>query len=107
MDAAGIKASDRTYGHRVMGSGKPIVVRDFKTYAQGLERHGVMVDPERRRSAIQDQLNRLCAKAGVALNADASLLDQAVYTTEWPCAIIGNFKPEYLAVPPEILMIWS
>ncbi len=104
MDAAGIKASDRTYGHRVMGSGKPIVVRDFKTYAQGLEQHGVMVDPERRRSAIQDQLNRLCAKAGVALNADASLLDQAVYTTEWPCAIIGNFKPEYLAVPPEILM---
>lgn len=104
VEAAGIKAGDRTYGHRVMGSGKPVVVRDFKTYSQGLERQGVLVDPERRRSVIQEQLDRLCAKAGVGLNADESLLDQAVYTTEWPCAIIGNFKSEYLAVPSEILM---
>jgi len=104
VEAAGIKAGDRTYGHRVMGIGKPIAVRDFRTYSLGLERQGVMVDPERRRSAIQEQLDRLCAKGGVGLNVDASLLDQAVYTTEWPCAILGNFKPEYLAVPPEILM---
>lgn len=104
VEAAGIKAGDRTYGHRVMGSGKPIAVRDFKTYSLGLERAGVLVDPERRRSAIQEQLDRLCAKGGVGLNVDAALLDQAVYTTEWPCAILGTFKPEYLAVPPEILM---
>jgi glycyl-tRNA synthetase beta chain len=63
-----------------------------------------MVDPERRRRAIQEQLDRLCAMADVGLNADASLLDQAVYTTEWPCAIIGNFQSEYLAVPQEILI---
>ncbi|MBI3356104.1 MAG: glycine--tRNA ligase subunit beta, partial [Nitrospirae bacterium] len=104
VEAAGIKAGDRTYGHRVMGSGKSIAVRDFKTYSRGLERQGVLVDPECRRRAIEEQLDRLCEKAGVGLNADASLLDQAVYTTEWPCAILGNFKPEYLAVPPEILI---
>jgi glycyl-tRNA synthetase beta chain len=104
VETAGIKAGDRTYGHRVMGSGKSIAVRDFKTYSRGLERQGVLVDPECRRRAIEEQLDRLCEKAGVGLNADASLLDQAVYTTEWPCAIIGNFKPEYLAVPPEILI---
>ncbi|TKS60377.1 MAG: glycine--tRNA ligase subunit beta [Nitrospira sp.] len=104
VEAAGIRAGDRTHGHRVMGSRKPIAVRDFKTYSHGLERQGVMVDPERRRGAIQEQVNRLCAKAGVGLNADTSLLNQAVYTTEWPCAFVGNFKPEYLAVPSEILI---
>jgi glycyl-tRNA synthetase beta chain len=104
VEAAGIKAGNRTYGHRVMGSGKPIVVRDAKTYSLGLERQGVLIDPERRRRVIQEQIDRLCAKAGVGLNADAALLDQAVYTTEWPCAIVGNFKPEYLAVPSEILV---
>jgi glycyl-tRNA synthetase beta chain len=104
VEAAGIKAGNRTYGHRVMGKGLPIAVRDFKTYSQALERQGVLVDPERRRQAIEEQLHRLCEKAGVGMNADASLLDQAVYTTEWPWAILGNFKPEYLAVPPEILM---
>ena len=104
VEVAGIKAGNRTYGHRVMGGGKPITVHDFKTYNRGLERNGVLVDPERRRVAIQEQLERLCTQAGVGLNADESLLDQAVYTTEWPWAIVGNFKPEYLSVPSEILM---
>lgn len=104
VEAAGIVAGNRTYGHRVMGRGKPITVRDFKTFRQELERHGVLVDPEHRRRVIEEQLDRLCAKAGVGLNADDALLDQAVYTTEWPWAVTGDFRPEYLAVPAEILM---
>jgi len=104
VEIAGIRAGNRTSGHRVMGGGKPIPVRDFKTYSRELERRGVLVDPERRRAKIQTQIDGLCAEAGVALNTDDALLDQAVYTTEWPCAVLGNFKPEYLAVPPEVLM---
>ncbi|MDK2743133.1 MAG: glycine--tRNA ligase subunit beta [Nitrospira sp. BO4] len=104
VQVAGIKAGNRTYGHRVMGNGKPITVKDFTTYTQGLERQGVIIDPDRRRTTIREQIDRLCAKAGVGLNADDTLLDQAVYTTEWPCAVLGNFKPEYLAVPQEVLM---
>jgi glycyl-tRNA synthetase beta chain len=104
IQVAGVKAGNRTFGHRVMGGGKPITVRDFKTYNYGLERQGVIVDPERRRTEIQKQINSLCAKAGVELNADDALLDQAVYTTEWPCAVLGDFKPDYLIVPQEVLM---
>lgn len=104
VQIAGIHAGNRTSGHRVMGGRTPITVRDFKTYNQGLERQGVMLDPERRRAVIQKQIDRLCVKAGIGLNADDALLDQAVYTTEWPCAVLGSFKPEYLAVPSEILM---
>lgn len=104
VEVAGITAGNRTYGHRVIGGGKLIAVRDFKSYSQGLERHGVLVDPERRRAVIRQQLDRLCAQARVGLNADESLLDQAVHTTEWPWAILGDFKPEYLAVPPEVLI---
>jgi len=101
---AGIKASDRSYGHRVVGGDKPLTVKNFASYGQTLERAGVVVDPDRRRSLIQEQLQQICAKAGVGLNADEALLDQAVYTTEWPYAVLGSFKPEYLAVPSEILM---
>ena len=104
VDAAGIKAGSRTFGHRVMGRGKPITVRDYQSYRRGLERQGVLVEPESRRAVIEEQLDRLCAKAGVRLNADESLLQQAVFTTEWPHVVMGNFKVEYLAVPPEILM---
>ncbi|HJT20953.1 MAG TPA: glycine--tRNA ligase subunit beta [Nitrospira sp.] len=104
LEFAGVKAADRTYGHRVKGGGKPIAVRDFASYGRALERAGVLVDQVRRREVIQTQLHEICSKAGVALNADEALLDQAVYTTEWPFAIIGDFKPEYLAVPQDILV---
>ena len=104
VEIAGIQAGDRTYGHRVLGGDKPITVRDYNTYSRALERAGVVVDPKRRRSLIQEQLLQICGKAGVGLNVDDALLDQAVFTTEWPYAVLGSFKPEYLAVPSEILM---
>jgi glycyl-tRNA synthetase beta chain len=102
--AAGLKAGTRTYGHRVIGKGASITVRDYASYRGALERAGVLVEPARRRKIIEQQLERLCRRSGVTLNADESLLDQAVFTTEWPSAVLGNFKTEYLRVPPEILM---
>ena len=104
IKAAGLKAGNRTYGHRVMAKGKPIAVRNYASYCTALERAGVLVDPARRRQVIQDQLDRLCTEHRVRLNADEALLDQAVFTTEWPCAVLGSFKSAYLTVPPEILM---
>lgn len=103
-EVAGVKAGNRTYGHRTLGGGKPITVRDYNTYVRALERHGVLPDPNRRRAVIEDQLNQLCSAAGVGLNADEELLEQAVFTTECPVAILGAFKSDYLAVPPEILV---
>jgi len=104
IEAAGIIAGNRTEGHRVLGSAKGIVVRDAESYLKGLERQGVIPDPERRRHMIEEQIALLCKKTGFTLNVDGDLLDQAVYTTECPNAIIGSFKPAYLEVPQEILM---
>jgi glycyl-tRNA synthetase beta chain len=104
IEAAGITAGNRTEGHRVLGSAKGIAVRDYESYVKGLERQGVIPDPQRRRRVIEDQIDVMCKETGFQLNADADLLDQAVYTTECPNAIIGSFKEAYLEVPQEILM---
>jgi glycyl-tRNA synthetase beta chain len=104
IEAAGITAGNRTEGHRVLGSAKGIVVRDFESYLKGLERQGVIPDQQRRRHMIEEQIATLCKKTGFTLNVDGDLLDQAVYTTECPNAIIGSFKPAYLEVPQEILI---
>ena len=104
IEAAGITAGNRTEGHRVLGSAKGIVVRDYESYLKGLERQGVTPDPQRRRRVIEDQIAGICKKTGFRLNIDADLLDQAVYTTECPNAIIGSFKQAYLEVPQEILI---
>ena len=104
IEAVGITAGNRTEGHRVLGSTKGIAVRDSESYLKGLERQGVIPDPQRRRSMIEEQIATLCKKTGFTLNVDEDLLDQAVYTTEYPNAIIGSFKPAYLEVPQEILI---
>jgi glycyl-tRNA synthetase beta chain len=104
IEAAGITAGNKTLGHRVLGISKGLVVRDSGSYLKGLERQGVTPDPQRRRHMIEEQIATLCKKAGFSLNVDADLLDQAVYTTECPNAIIGSFKPAYLEVPQEILI---
>ncbi len=101
---AGIKAGNKTYGHRVLGGGQAVAIRDYATYESALKRLGVLVDQDKRRMVIQEQLVRVCQKAGIGLNADEELLEQATYSTEWPVAIVGSFKSEYLSVPSEILI---
>jgi len=104
MQAAGVNASNQTRGHRVLGGGKWIEVRDAASYVRTLERHGVIVDPQRRRGLIEEQIAGICRKTGLHLNKDEALLDQAVYATECPVAIIGSFKDAYLDVPEDILI---
>src|ERR1051325_361058 len=104
IKAAGIIAGNRTQGHRILGSAKGIAVRDSESYLKGLERQGVIADPQHRQHVIEHQIAEICKKTGFRLHLDADLLDQAVYTTECPHAIIGSFKPGYLEVPQEILM---
>jgi glycyl-tRNA synthetase beta chain len=104
IEATGITAGNRTQGHRVLGSMKGITIRDSVSYLKELERQGVTPDPQRRRHMIEEQISSVCKKTGFILNRDEDLLDQAVYTTECPNAIIGSFKPAYLEVPEEILV---
>lgn len=104
IEAAGIKAGNQTKGHRVSGRGKWVTVHDGASYVSVLERQGVTADPQRRRRLVEEQIAAICRKTGFQLNEDEALLDQAVYTTEQPAAIIGSFKEAYLDVPEEILI---
>jgi len=104
MQVAGINASHHTTGHRVLGGGTWVAVRDSASYMRTLERLGVIVDPERRREVIEEQITAICRKTGFNLIDDEALLDQAVYTTECPVAIIGSFKEACLDMPQDILI---
>ncbi len=104
IQAAGLKASNQTIGHRVLGRGKWVEVKGSASYIRTLEGHGVIVEPQRRRKLIEEQITDICRKAGLRLNKDQDLLDQAVFSTELPQTIIGSFKETYLDMPEEILI---
>ncbi len=93
----GIRAGDRTYGHRVMGTAQAACRAGLRVLSQQLW-NGPECWLIRRAGGrlFRSSFNSSVPRARVELNADESLLDQAVFTTEWPCAVLGSFKPEYL-----------
>jgi glycyl-tRNA synthetase beta chain len=108
IEFAGVKAGNLSQGHRVLGAkaagAKGFVVKSIAQYLQETERYGVIVDQERRRGMILDQLVSLAESARGHLHQDDDLLEQAVYMVEYPHTILGSFKPHYLSLPKEILM---
>ena len=106
---AGVAAGNRTWGHRFLaGSGRSsqqgLPVKDGKSYLNVLERHGVVPDPDTRRAMILSQIETRAKSAHGSLHRDEDLLEQAVYTVEYPQAILGTFNAQYLSVPKEVLM---
>src|SRR5205809_4949178 len=59
FEFAGLKAGDTTLGHRTLSSGRPIRVKGFQDYKKSLENAGVIVDPERRRAIITEQIDSI------------------------------------------------
>lgn len=100
----GLSATDRTFGHRFLSSGKPLRVPDFRSYAKALDKAWVMVEPDRRRAWIETQLATIARKKGGLLHRDEGLLEQAVFAVEHPYAIAGAFRKDYLTLPKDVLV---
>jgi len=104
FEFAGLKAGDKTLGHRTLSSGRPMRIKDFRGYEKILEKAGVIVDPDRRRAMIVSQIERIAKQKRGVLHRDNALLEQAVFSVEMPQAIIGSFEPQYLDLPKDVLM---
>jgi glycyl-tRNA synthetase beta chain len=83
---AGLSSGNRSRGHRLMAPAA-FVVRDFKSYMSLCRKHGVIVDPEERTRWIERDLTRLARTQKGSYVGDETLLDQSVYTTEYPVAL--------------------
>ena len=101
---AGVTSWDLTMGHRFLSATQRIKVKDFTSYVKVLEKAHVIVDQERRRAMIDGQLDRLVQAQHGSLHRDDALLEQAVFSVEWPHAVAGKFHPRYLSLPQEVLI---
>jgi glycyl-tRNA synthetase beta chain len=105
VEWAGITAGDQTEGHRVHGPG-PFTVTDFASYKAALETQGhVRIDRAERRALTAQRAHALCADAGLELVEDEALLDEVAGLAEWPVPLLGEFDPEFLELPPEVIKL--
>lgn len=98
----GLLASNKTFGHRNFLQ-KPIRLNKAVDYEKTLSRYGVMVDPKTRQRAIEKQAKQVAQKVKGFLVKDEELLTEITNIVEYPFAILGAFKPEFLKLPPVVL----
>ena len=106
VSALGLTAGRSTHGHRFEGLMEPVTLQDADHYAQQLERQGaVMVSFAHRHAEILRQLQHAAAQEDLTPIDDAALLDEVTALVEWPNVLLCRFDPEFLAVPPECLVL--
>ncbi len=103
FEIAGVKAGDFTFGHRTVGQ-DPVRVSSFKEYVQKLNQSQVKLEPENRRERVRSECKALLEGSGLRVVEDKTLEDWMVNSTEWPCALQGNFEEKFLKLPREILV---
>jgi glycyl-tRNA synthetase beta chain len=105
LEIAGIAAGNASRGHRILHGNHPVVLTSAKSYAEKLRAAKVMVDVAERRHSIRKALDAATRTvAGARWREDEALVETVVHLTEWPTVILGDFEPEYLALPEEVLV---
>jgi len=104
----GLDAGRITHGHRFQGV-KDIAVDAADAYEEALAAHGQVIAAfDARRAETERQLRARAAKLGASLGPEdgvAPLLDEVTALVEYPSIYVGEFEPEFLAVPQECLVL--
>jgi glycyl-tRNA synthetase beta chain len=105
LEIAGIHAGNTSRGHRILHGEHSVLLSSPKGYAEALRKAFVVVDVAERRLTIRKALDAATRTvAGARWREDDPLIETVVHLTEWPAVILGNFEPEYLALPEEVLV---
>lgn len=103
FDAEGIKVSNETKGHRVLGKDN-IVIENQDDYEQLLKENYVILSYKERKNIILRGLNRLANENGGNFLKDEDLLYEVINIVEYPTVILGNLDNKYLKLPKEVII---
>jgi glycyl-tRNA synthetase beta chain len=104
LEIAGIAAGNTSRGHRVL-HGHSVLLPSAKSYKDAMRAAYVVVDVAERRQIIHKALDAATRTVdGARWREDEALVETVVHLTEWPSVIMGDFEPEYLELPEEVLV---
>ena len=104
VQLASVRAGDRTYGHRILAGNCEAVVANFADYRQKLREADVEIDSVKRLRTIQAGLETAARGQGGHLVEDRRLLQTVAHLSEHPSVVCGDFDPEFLKLPAEVLI---
>ncbi len=103
FEVGGLKTAGKTYGHRFLAP-RGVRVRSFQEYLEVLEERFVVADPVRRRDLVRSQAGEAAASVEGRPILDDALVETVADLVEFPTAVCGALKPEYLELPREVIV---
>lgn len=103
FEYAGLTSGNTTRGLRFL---KPVEqsVTSVEDYLSFLEKQGIIIDPEKRKNVIRQQVEDVIRSAGGIPNLSPALLDEVNNLVEAPKAFLGKFDPASLELPEDVLV---
>jgi len=106
VQALGLTAGRQTHGHRFEAAVDPVVLQDADHYERQLAEQGAVIAGfAQRRAEIVRQLQHAAAQQGAKPVDDDALLDEVTALVERPNVLLCEFPADFLAVPPECLIL--
>jgi glycyl-tRNA synthetase beta chain len=103
QNAETLISSDRiSQGHRVLHPA-PVSIPEATAYVPTLATAFVEVDPQRRQQQIRAQVEAAAATVGGRADIPADLLEEVTHLVEYPTAVVGQFEPEFLKLPVDVV----
>lgn len=103
FEIAGVKTGKVTRGHRFLGADE-VTLASPEEYEDALLGQYVVADAEKRKDAIQSQLEKIEEENGWVIPVDGDLLEEVNNLVEYPTALYGRFEEEFLEIPSEVLI---
>ncbi len=103
FEFANIRAGRTTRGHRFLAPAT-FEIEDSRNYEKALEHAHVIVDIEKRKARMTDDLLASAKALGGVLEPDAFLADECVSLVEEPFVVPGRFDEAFLQLPDEVVI---
>jgi glycyl-tRNA synthetase beta chain len=105
---ANVKADRYTYLHRFMtkpiGRGEKKELKNALEYEEITKLGFIIACYEDRKNAVKTQYEGFAKSLDAQTIQDNDLLDEITCLTEFPVGIVGEFSPEYLTLPEEVII---
>lgn len=103
FDLEGIRVSNKTKGHRDLGSDE-IVVTSIDKYESLLKENGVILKRSDRKRIIKSESSKLAKEIGGQILFTDELVDELTDINEYPTPLLGSFDERYLDLPDDLIV---
>jgi len=102
FEFAGVQSCNFTFGHILLSQG-PIEVNSFRDYCELLGKNFVITREEERKEKIIGEIKEIEEEYNAYVKLNNDMLEDYLYTNEYPVVFQGQFDKKYLELPSEII----